>query len=71
MTKMCTKLFVFAAATMVLFSSCAKDSQKASENDSNLEVKKGTYYGYAQISVPAATKSVFVEYTGSSKAGSS
>ena len=69
MTKMCTKLFVFAAATMVLFSSCAKDSQSTSENNSNLEVKKGTYYGYAQISVPAATKSVFVEYNDVSKAG--
>lgn len=71
MAKTCSKILAIAAAAMTVLASCSKGSiqPKEGEETNTPEVKVGDYYGFAQFSVPAATKTVFVEYTGSDKAG--
>ena len=51
-------------AASALAVSCSKDKLNTIEEptNGNPEVKADSYYGYAEISVPAATTSVFVEY---------
>lgn len=68
MTRIISKVFIFAIVEMMVFVSCSKDTLKTTEKPSSPEAEVTNYYGYARISVPAATKSVFVEYASATKA---
>lgn len=60
--KLTVKFFAVACIALSAMVACSKDSLKVKEDTSNPEVEATGYYGFARISVPAATKSVFVEY---------
>ena len=55
-------ILCISTASLLAFASCSTDKLKVTENPGNPEVTVSEYYSFAEISVPAATKSVFVEY---------
>ena len=58
------KFLSVTLAAGALFLSCAKENPAGQQNDPAETVIPGTYYGFAEVSVPAGTRSLFVEYMG-------